>query len=223
LKNPLQHIGGYAAVLQDDCSPELDAVGQECLEAIVEAADKMTSIIDALLLLASVRQEEVNVEPLSMGAVVEAAVDRLRPTIQASRAEVAMPDAWPKALGYAPWVEEVWVNYISNAVKYGGRPDEGKPPQLRLGADRGAEVHRFWVRDRGRGLTAEEQSRLFQPFTRLGRTEAKGHGLGLSIVRRIVEKLGGGVSVESEKGEGSTFGFTLPARSEARRPTHSAL
>jgi two-component system sensor histidine kinase/response regulator len=70
---------------------------------------------------------------------------------------------------------------------------------------------RFWVRDNGPGLTPDEQARLFTPFTRLDRIRAKGHGLGLSIVRRIVEKMGGQVDVESEAGKGSRFSFTLPA------------
>jgi signal transduction histidine kinase len=69
---------------------------------------------------------------------------------------------------------------------------------------------RFWVRDNGPGLTGEEQERLFTPFTRFDQVSTKGHGLGLSIVRRIVEKLGGQVGVESELGQGSLFTFTLP-------------
>jgi len=73
---------------------------------------------------------------------------------------------------------------------------------------------RFWIRDNGPGLTPEEQARLFTPFTRFapkgGRGRAKGHGLGLSIVRRIMEKLGGQVGVESKVGQGSVFSFTLP-------------
>ncbi|MBN2004465.1 MAG: HAMP domain-containing histidine kinase, partial [Anaerolineae bacterium] len=73
------------------------------------------------------------------------------------------------------------------------------------------EMLRFWVQDDGAGLTPEEQSRLFTPFTRLDQVSAKGHGLGLSIVRGISEKLGGAVGVESAPGQGSTFWFTLPA------------
>jgi signal transduction histidine kinase len=71
----------------------------------------------------------------------------------------------------------------------------------------------FWVRDNGPGLSEEAQSKLFAEFTRLEQTRAKGHGLGLSIVRRIVDKLGGDVGVESFDGQGSTFWFTLPAES----------
>ena len=69
---------------------------------------------------------------------------------------------------------------------------------------------RFWVRDNGPGLTQAEQRQLFTPFTRLDQTRARGHGLGLSIVRRIVEKLGGQVGVESDVGQGSIFTFRLP-------------
>ncbi|MEJ2751008.1 MAG: HAMP domain-containing sensor histidine kinase, partial [Anaerolineae bacterium] len=115
---------------------------------------------------------------------------------------------WPLALGYTPWVEEVMVNYVSNALKYGGRP-----PYVELGATRQPDNRvRFWVRDNGLGLTPEQQAKLFTEFERLGQTRANGHGLGLSIVRRIVEKMDGDYGVESTAvpGEGCTFYFTLP-------------
>ena len=211
LKNPLHHIAGFACLLEDDDGSHLDPTGRECLAAIKEAVDTMTGIVEALLLLSSVRQEEVTAEPLDMGRVVAAALDRLEPCTEAAGAEIALPDAWPRALGYGPWVEEVWVNYVSNAIKYGGRPEAGIPPRVTLGAEAGPGQPRFWVRDNGPGLTEEEQARLFTPFTRLDHVDADGHGLGLSIVRRIVEKLGGDVGVESEVGEGCTFSFSLPA------------
>ena len=111
-------------------------------------------------------------------------------------------------MGYGPWVEEVWVNYVENALKYGGRP-----PHVELGAERVNSVSRFWVRDNGRGPAPEEQGCLFRPFTRLDQAHIQGHGLGLSIVRHIVERLGGQVGVESAgvPGQGSIFSFTLPA------------
>ena len=110
-------------------------------------------------------------------------------------------------LVYDIWVEEVWVNYISNALKYGGQPG-----RVELGAEQvGTHSAMFWVRDYGAGIPREEQVRIFAPFTRLGRSGVKGYGLGLSIVRRIIETLGGEVGVDSLPGEGSTFWFTLPA------------
>jgi two-component system sensor histidine kinase/response regulator len=103
-------------------------------------------------------------------------------------------------LGYAPWIEEVWANYISNA--------RGQPPQVTIGATAQPDGRiRFWVQDNGSGLSTEAQQRLFTPFTRLEQAHIKGHGLGLSVVQRIIEKLGGQVGVESM---GSTFYFTLP-------------
>jgi signal transduction histidine kinase len=101
----------------------------------------------------------------------------------------------------------VWSNYVSNAVKYGGRP-----PRLELGAtQRGDGRVEFWIRDNGNGVTPEEQGRLFAPFTRLHHSDIDGHGLGLSIVQRILDKLGGGVGVASQglAGQGSVFSFTL--------------
>ena len=140
-----------------------------------------------------------------MASIVTEAQGRLAYLIEEHQAEIISPDTWPVALGYGPWVEEVWVNYLSNAIKYGGQP-----PRVELGATEQADgMVRFWVRDNGPGLAPREQARLFTPFTQLAQFRPKGHGLGLSIVRRIVEKLGGQVGVESEMGWGSVFTFTL--------------
>jgi signal transduction histidine kinase len=118
-----------------------------------------------------------------------------------------LPQKWPTAVGYSPWIEEVWVKNISNGLKYGGQP-----PQMELGADMGPEgVARFWVRDNGPGLSAEKQAVLFTEFVRLNEVRVEGFGLGLSIVRRIMDKLGGRVGVNSMEGAGSEFYFELPA------------
>jgi signal transduction histidine kinase len=146
-----------------------------------------------------------------MAQIVAEAQQRLADLIHQSGAAIVGPEAWPAALGYAPWVEEIWVNYLSNGIKYGGQP-----PRLSLGATSQTDGQiEFWVQDNGAGLTPEEQTRLFVPFTRLSEAQTEGYGLGLSIVRRIVEKLGGQVGVESVRGEGSRFSFTLPSGQEA--------
>jgi len=151
----------------------------------------------------------VTLGPVDMGSIVNQVLERLQYLIEPSQATIHYPEEWPQGIGYAAWVEEVWANYISNGIKYGGQP-----PRVELGAtisEEPQEQVRFWVRDNGPGLTPEEQGRLFTPFTRLDQTRARGHGLGLSIVRRIVDKLNGSVGVESQIGAGSTFWFTLPA------------
>jgi hypothetical protein len=175
--------------------------------------------------------DSLKLSVLDMAQHVAEAQSRLTYKIEETDAQITTPAHWPAAVGYGPWVVEVWANYISNALKYGGRPEDGVPPRVALGFSRleggpeapgrdapdlPAEIQdldahvAFWVRDNGPGLTPAQQQQLFTPFERLHDTRAEGHGLGLSIVHRIVSKLGGDVGVVSQVGEGSTFYFTLP-------------
>jgi signal transduction histidine kinase len=208
LKGPVGNLMSFADLLMNSCAELPEDQIQECLRSIVYGSERMSNIINALLLLASVRKiEEVRVEPLDMVRIVAEVRDRLTEPADEYQAEIISPGTWPVALGYAPWVEEAGVNYVSNATKYGGHP-----PRVELGAETQADGQIcFWVRDNGRGISLEEQKRLFTPFTRLSQVQVKGYGLGLSIVRRIVEKLGGRAAAESEVGQGSVFSFTLPA------------
>ena len=238
LKNPLSTLVGFAEVLADEGTTMSGDRLQHYLQLVAQSGYKMINIIDELLLLASVRKRsDVPLEPMAMGPVVTTAQRRLTDMLGSSGTAVAAPESWPITLGYAPWIEEVWVNYISNALKYGGQP-----PQVLLGYDlqtptpeqpetpavwggspakppRDTQTMvRFWVADNGPGISEEAQSHLFVPFDRpTQQTRATGHGLGLSIVRRIVERLGGQVGVESpsplasgSNGPGSLFWFTLP-------------
>jgi signal transduction histidine kinase len=174
-------------------------------ESSFKAAQKAIDIIQNLLLLASIRKEAVTLSPLNMSNIVEQAVERLKLSISEAQATLIFPETWPVALGYAPWVEEVWTNYVSNALKYGGQP-----PRLEFGATVLPEgVVQFWVQDNGSGLSPDEQAILFTEFTRLDKVQIKGHGLGLSIVQRIMDKLDGQAGVESEPDQGSRFFFTL--------------
>jgi signal transduction histidine kinase len=207
LRNPVALIIGFAE-LEESFGTTSSADLQQSLRVIARFGHKLNNIIDELLLLAGVRKTRVETKPLDMANIVAEAQQRLTDMIQEYRAIVVLPDAWPAALGHAPWIEEVWVNYLSNALKYGDRP-----PHLELGATVQEDgMVRFWVHDNGPGLTSEERGRMFIPFTRLNQARATGYGLGLSIVQRIVEKLGGQVGVTSDgvTGKGSVFYFTLP-------------
>jgi two-component system sensor histidine kinase/response regulator len=215
LKNPLSIIVGSTEMLEYDFTSLPEAVFRQYLRAIAAKGRKMSDIIDALLLLASARQSNVQLEPVEMGEVVAESLERVSNMIEQRGAQVVSPEAWPAVRGYAPWIEEVWVNYLSNAIKYGGHPSDGVPPTLELGFDASLlavsdpDYACFWVQDNGMGLTPEQQQHLFTPFVRLDQVRTEGHGLGLSIVRRIVEKLGGQVGVQSVVGQGSRFYFTL--------------
>jgi PAS domain S-box-containing protein len=209
IKSPLGVVVGYADYLVELFS-ELETVEiLKVLKKIRGAGQKGANIVEELLLLAGVRKQKVNLRPLRMEQVVQQAQERLDFMISEYQGEIELSSrpAWPMVLGYAPWLQEVWANYLSNGLKYGGWP-----PRLTLGAaPQSNGMIRFWVQDNGPGLTPEAQGLLFTEFTRLEELRAEGHGLGLSIVRRIVEKLGGEVGVESTLGQGSVFYFTLPA------------
>jgi two-component system sensor histidine kinase/response regulator len=205
LQNSLSVILGYAQLLQRDAAnctvDELAVMG----EGSFKSAQKAINIIQNLLLLASIRKEDIKQHPLDMADIIKQVRERLKLEIADSQAKLILPQTWPVALGYAPWVEEVWVNYLSNGLKYGGRP-----PRLEFGATPQTDgMIRFWIQDNGPGLSPDEQAVLFTEFARLGRVQIKGHGLGLSIVRRIMDRLGGQAGVESEIGQGSRFFFTL--------------
>ncbi len=215
LKNPLVGLIEYSRMLETSYTTMPPAEVEQCLYLMSQAARSMSGIIDELLLLSSVsRMEQVETRPVNMRSVVDAALKRLNAMIVASEANIKTPDAWPIVVSYAPWITEVWANYLSNAIKYGGTP-----PQIELGFDELDQVEsgtpayvRFWVRDNGSGLAPSDQARLFAEFSRGEETRTPGYGLGLSIVRRIVERLRGEVGVESEVDQGSRFWFTLPRR-----------
>jgi signal transduction histidine kinase len=236
LRNPLSGIVNLIELIELDCETQFKVLKRLALAK--QTGRKMFSIISALLTLAGVsRQAQVEIQRLNMSHLIQQVLtERFVLEIKASQAVLQLPKSWPAALGYGPWVEEVWANYISNGLKYGGQP-----PHLEFGADDpylppthsvnvegdSATIHyplstihypltgkpgwvRFWVRDNGKGIAPDAQSQLFTPFTRL-QSKVDGHGLGLSIVQQIVDRLGGQVGVESEVGKGSLFYFTLPA------------
>ncbi|HVN84330.1 MAG TPA: histidine kinase N-terminal 7TM domain-containing protein [Candidatus Binatia bacterium] len=208
LKNPIAVITGYASLLEMNIGDTLDGKNRKFLADTLRGCERMTRIVNELLLFARVRSiEKVAVAPVNMAGVMSEVMDRLSTIITNADAVVRAPDEWPIVEGNAAWIEEVWANYISNAIKYGG-----SPPRVELGADGpGNGVVRFWVRDNGRGIAADDIDRLFREFSRVDTSVSDSHGLGLSIVKRIVEKLGGTVGVVSAIGEGSTFWFTLPS------------
>ena len=179
----------------------------ECLGQIKSTAYEMKNIIRSLLLFAEVSKAEAPRGAVQMEQVLANVQARLSYMIREQQAQLILPEAWPDAVGYGPWIEEVWANFLSNAIKYGGQP-----PRVEFGASTSSDgMLRFWTRDNGPGIPSEERTALFTRGNPLRRLSEVGDGLGLPIVHNIVEKLGGEVGVESEVGSGSLFFFTLPA------------
>ena len=207
LKSPLSALIGYTDMLVEYGDTMEKAQSDLMLGRIYQTAKKMVAIVHEILLLASVRRENVQLHLVDMNGIARQAEDRLSHMFTEYSGKIEIEDLPLMAAGYTAWVEEIWVNYISNALKYGG-----SPPHIRITGHHvaGSGEVEFWVHDNGRGLTRDEVDKMFAEFQRLHRNRAEGNGLGLSIVQRIVKKLGGRVMVVSVPGEGSRFGFTLP-------------
>jgi PAS domain S-box-containing protein len=206
LKNPLSQMMGIAHLLKENMlnADEKD----EYLDQLISGGLKAKGIIDGILMMAKLRNiESMEVATIDMQAVVENALTRLNDSIEASNCKITLPEYWPMSKGNELWIEEVWVNLISNAIKYGG-----SPPQISINGSIRNGSSLWSVSDNGNGLNKKEQEAVFGEFTRLhpNREQIRGHGLGLPIVQRIISKSGGEVSVQSETQKGSTFSFTLP-------------
>ncbi len=214
LKNSLGSINHVAEIIEECLIDGNFELLNEFSGHIKESAQKAMHITHELLLLATVTHHEVENKPLQMQRIFKNARYQLKELIYESNAKISYPDEWPDAVGYAPWIEEIWVNYLSNALKYGGTP-----PEIEVGAENGDHYVRFWIQDNGNGILPEDQGRLFKKYSRLAPEIAEGYGLGLSIVKRISRKLGGFVGVISsgKPGEGACFWFDLPTAKKNQR------
>jgi signal transduction histidine kinase len=202
----LTNLIGYAEMLGTLFESEIPQQAQICLQTIGASAIKMDQIISSLLLLATLRNAAESVTEVKMEPVARAAVERFREQINQRGIEIIIDPDIPSAMGHGPWLEEVFANLVDNATKYIGKKNPS-PRITIIGMNQGSMV-RYEVKDNGLGIKPEDRDRLFEMFSRFHKTEGRGLGLGLSIIKRIITKLNGTLGVESTLGEGSTFWFT---------------
>jgi PAS domain S-box-containing protein len=207
LKNPISGLLGLKEIIKEDLRNNNIQEILELLDLVHNQGLKMFKIVDELLLLSRIRKEDIAPIKLDMSAIVTEAIKRLNGKINTRYISIELPDSWPAVLGHPQWIEEVWYNLISNAIKYGGNP-----PVIKLSNEKaGGNTWRFMIRDNGKGLPPESFNKIFNDYERLNEKTTEGHGLGLAIIKRIIEKLGGEVKVISDNipGNGCVFSFTL--------------
>ncbi len=204
LDSQLNSIVGFSQLILDDHEMS-EEKRNSFLDIIVSSGFKMNSIIREMLLFSSLKKDEIVKSQLVMKDIIDEAVNRISKS-EKSIANISISPNFELSVGYGPWVEEVWYNYIRNAIKYGGTP-----PSIEIGSSKAEDgYNKFWVKDNGMGLNERQCDIIFVDPQKLGVGLVKGHGLGLSIVKRIVQKLDGWVTVESTPNEGSVFSFYLP-------------
>jgi PAS domain S-box-containing protein len=212
LKNSLGSIASSSELIEEIIQNGDTKFLLELADLIKKSAIKSMKITQELLILATVNHHDVKKTPLKMDVIINEAITHLNGNVGENGVKISQPEQWFGSVGYSPWIEEVWVNFLSNAIKYGGQP-----PVISVGSERLENGNiKYWIKDNGDGLNEEQQSKLFQKYTRLTSRKVDGHGLGLSIVKRIIEKLDGSVGAESSAipGEGCTFYFILPEADE---------
>jgi PAS domain S-box-containing protein len=209
LQAPLRTIRSFTELLVQKHNQKLDEEAREFLSLIVAGAQNMEQIIQALLRYAQAGEEPIMQEPVSMEAVLAGARLNLQALINEKGAEITNSPL-PTVRGDPTLLLQLLQNLIGNALKYSR---SGVTPRIELSARQLSEtVYEFSVRDNGIGISPENLDLIFAPLKRLHGQEVAGTGIGLAICKKIVERHGGRIWVESRPGEGSTFYFTLTAQ-----------
>ena len=206
LKEPLRMVSSFCGLLQERYSAQLDEQANEFLQFAVDGAKRMQGLIDDLLKLSKTGTADLVAGPVELSEVVETVLNNLSAQIQETGAEVHF-DELPMVIGDRTLLIQLFQNLVSNALKF--RSDVS--PEVAIKTARRGEDVAFGVCDNGIGLDPAHHERVFEVFKKLHAHDVfEGNGIGLSICKKVVERHGGDIWVESEPGRGTCFWFTLP-------------
>jgi len=212
LRAPLRSMQGFTQALLEDYSEQLDPLAQEYASRIVAAAQRMDRLILDLLAYSRLGRSELQLQPVPIKSVVQDVLAHMEAELRDRNAHVMVEDPLPEVQGNRVTITQVVTNLLTNAIKFVPREVQ---PRLRIWGEEHDRVGRLWIEDNGLGIAPEHQERIFHVFERLHGTEAfPGTGIGLAIVRKGVERMGGRAGVESELGKGSRFWVELPTVEE---------
>lgn len=214
MRAPLRAMQGFAEIMKETCTGCDKGQGVGFLQRIQTSASRMDSLItDALSYTHAVRQE-LPLEPVDAGALLRGMLDSY-PEFQASRATITLEENIPELMGNEAGLTQCFSNLLGNAVKF---VKPGQKPTIRVWHEQRAEWVRIWIEDNGIGISEYSMTRLFQMFSRGHNHGYEGTGIGLALVRKVVERMGGRVGVDSQDGIGSRFWVEL-RRAPTERPT----
>lgn len=223
LRTPLRAMQGFAQALNEDFADRLGPVAQDYTQRIVAAACRMDSLIQDLLAYSRLSRAQMLLQPLDLRSIMAQIQAQTEGEFREREAvvEAAIPEAFPHVMAHATTLVQVVTNLLTNAVKFVA---SGVRPHVRVWAEERGEWGRLWVEDNGIGIAPEHHERIFRVFERLNPAEDyPGTGIGLAIVRKGVERMGGRVGVESSPGGGSRFWIDLSqAEAVDERHSHSA-
>jgi len=212
LRAPLRAMQGFAEALLEDCRDKLDDLGREYADRIICAATRMDTLIQDLLTYSRVSHNELELQMVEAEYIVAQALHQLDQAVRESGAKIDLQPRFFSILAHQGTAVQVACNLISNAIKFVA---PGLTPHVRIRMEQLGEYGRLWVEDNGIGIAPEFHQRIFRVFERLhGSEKYPGTGVGLAIVRKGIERMGGRVGVESAPGQGSRFWADLRLRRE---------
>ena len=207
LRSPLRAISGYADIVLQDFGGTLPAAGNDYMKKIKASATRLDALIRDLLAYSRITQVDIVLDDVSVQSSVDWALQQLRPEIVSKHAVVNVVPPLPKVRGERTVLDQVVLNLVSNALKF-VRP--GTAPQVEISSTQKDGLVRLFVRDNGIGIAENYHDRIFRVFERLQQArDFPGTGVGLAIVAKAAERLGGRVGVESQPDQGSTFWIEL--------------
>ncbi len=208
LKAPLRGIDGYSQLLEEEAGPALDEEARGFVKRIRRGVKQMGELINDLLDYSRMERRAMDLQPLDLYATVQRVLDEFGADIDRSRAEVRLALAPLRLRLDREGMSVVLRNLVGNALKFA---HPGRPPCIEIGAGLSAEGQRVWVRDHGVGFDMKYHDRIFGIFQRLQRAEDyPGTGVGLALVAKAVQRMGGRVWAESVPGQGTTFFLEFP-------------
>ncbi|MBN1375399.1 MAG: PAS domain S-box protein, partial [Dehalococcoidia bacterium] len=205
LQEPLRTISSYIQLIERRYRDKLDEQGLRYMDFTVTAANRLQSMIDGMLEYSRVETRGQPFEPVDCEEVLRQTTDNLRSAIQESGTEITH-DPLPSISGDRPQLVRLFQNLLANSIKY----RDQRPPVIQVSARKKDREWIFSIKDNGMGINPEYKEQIFIIFQRLHGRDVPGIGLGLSVAKRIVERHGGRIWVESEPGQGATFYFTIP-------------
>lgn len=207
LQTPLMSIRGFSDTIREEFEDELDENGLHYLERVQANVKKMNNFIDDLLELSKVTRKEVETEEVDSEEVAREIVSDLSSKLEEKNISVEIDDKLPVVNFERNRLYQIFSNLVSNACKYIGDQEN---PEIQIGKEERIASWVLWVRDNGIGIKEENQDNVFELFDREKRVNEDGTGVGLALVKRVIEKYDGDIWVESEEGEGSQFFVKIP-------------
>jgi PAS domain S-box-containing protein len=204
MRAPLRAMQAFGQILREEYYSRLDELGADYLRRIIESSQRMDSLITDSLNYAKTVQTELALEPIDPGKLLRGMVESY-PQFQPPRAEIELSESFPLVLANQAGLTQCFSNLLTNAVKF---VKPGRAPHVRVWAEQKDDMVRLWFQDNGIGIPPDQQERLFVLFRRLSK-EYEGTGVGLALVRKVIEKMRGKVGLESNPGQGSLFWVDL--------------